>query len=222
MLKFYYHPLSPISRRVWIALLEKEIPFDPVVVDLRGKQFEEDFLAISPFHHVPVVVHGAVRLIESIAILDYLDRQFQQQPLSPTTPADLARMCMLQLMVTNELLPKLVAVVNAEHQPLSEKTLAHLETCFQFLASQLRDQAYFGGELLNLADIVAGSTVPLFSRLGVSLQPYPSLQRWQSRVLERPAWQETQPSDHDLQRWKRWIQLQMKRRSRGPQQKPVG
>ena len=215
MLKFYYHPLSPISRRVWIALLEKELPFDPVVVDLRGKQFEKDFLAISPFHHVPVVVHEDVRVLESIAILDYLDRQFRQRPLSPTTPADVARMRMLQLMVTNELLPKLVSVVNAEHQPLSEKALAHLETCFRFLEDQLRDQAYFGGELLNLADIVAGSTVPLFSQLGVSLQPYPSLQRWQSLILKRPAWQKTQPSDHDLSRWKRWIQLQVKRRVRG-------
>ncbi|MBE9080490.1 glutathione S-transferase family protein [Romeria aff. gracilis LEGE 07310] len=221
MLKFYYHPLSPISRRVWIALLEKEIPFDPMVVDLHGKQFEEVFLAISPFHHVPVVVHGDIQVIESIAILDYLDNQFHQRPLSPATPADIARMRMLQLVVTNELLPKLVAVVNAEHQPLSGKTLAHLETCLHFLEHQLSNQTYFGGELLNLADIVAGSTVPLFSRLGVSLQPYPSLQRWQSRILERPAWQKTQPSDHDLQQWKRWIQLQMKRRVRERQQKSV-
>lgn len=214
MLKFYYHPMSPISRRVWIALLEKEIPFDPMVVDLRGKQFEKDFLAVSPFHHVPVVVHGDIRVIESIAILDYLDSQFHQRPLSPATPADIARMRMVQLVVTNELLPKLVAVVNAEHQPLSEKTLAHLETCFQFLEQQLSDQVYFGGEMLNLADIVAGSTVPLFSRLGVSLQSYPSLQSWQSRILDRPAWQQTQPSDLDLKQWKRWIQLQVKRRVR--------
>jgi len=122
VLKFYYHPLSPISRRVWIALLEKELPFDPVVVDLRGKQFEKDFLAISPFHHVPVVVHEDVRVLESIAILDYLDRQFRQRPLSPTTPADVARMRMLQLMVTNELLPKDRGLNKRVNMPNNEET----------------------------------------------------------------------------------------------------
>jgi glutathione S-transferase len=36
MLTFYHHPLSPISRRVWLALLEKKIAFQPIIVDLRG------------------------------------------------------------------------------------------------------------------------------------------------------------------------------------------
>ncbi len=222
MLKFYYHPLSPIARRVWLALLEKEIPFEPVVVDLRGKQFEADFLALSPFHHVPVVVHEDLRLIESLAILDYLEHRFPQVSLTPSSAASIARMRMVQMVVTNELVPKLVAVANAEHQPLSVEVNRHLETCFQFLEEQLGDGDYFGDDgaasakenRLNLADILTGATVPLFSRLGLSLQPYKSLCRWQSRISERPAWQLTTPSDPDLQQWQRWIQLQVKRRQR--------
>lgn len=214
MLKFYYYPLSPISRRVWIALLEKEIPFEPVLIDLRGKQFEDDFLRINPFHHVPVVVHEEVCLIESLAILDYLDHRFPAMPLSPTAPAEIATMRMVQLMITNELLPKLVSVVNAEHSPLSEENVRHLEVCFQFLEQQLGDRTYFGGDSINLADVVAGATVPLFCRLGISLEPYVSLRAWQSRLMERPAWVETNPSDRDLQQWQRWIQLQVKRYQR--------
>ncbi len=214
MLKFYYHPLSPIARRVWWALLEKEIAFEPVIVDLRGKQFEPDFLAISPFHHVPVLVHNDVRLIESLAILDYLDHQFPQPSLSPTAPAALAQMRMVQMVVTNEVITQLVAVVNAENQPLSIAKKEHLETCFRFLEEQLGEEEYFGGDRLNLADILAGSTVPLFSRLGISLQPYESLFRWQVRITERPSWQQTNPGDDDFQQWQRWIQLQVKRRQR--------
>ena len=72
MLKFYYHPLSPLSRRVWIALLEKEISFTPVIINLQdGEQFKRDFLAINPFHHVPVIIDDGLRIIESLAILDY-------------------------------------------------------------------------------------------------------------------------------------------------------
>ena len=218
MLKFYYHPLSPIARRVWIALLEKEIPFEPIVVDLRGKQFEEDFLTLSPFHHVPVLVHQDLRLIESLAILDYLDLQFPQMPLTPQTPAAAAQMRMVQMVTTNELLPKLVSVVVAnEEQPLPQEITSHLETCLRFLAQQLGDGDYFGGEHLNLADVVADATVPLFSRLGLSLQSYESLQQWQSKITARSAWQLTKPDDPDFRLWQRWIQLQVQRRQRNRQ-----
>ncbi len=211
MLKFYYHPFSPIARRVWIALLEKEIPFEPILVDLRGKQFEEDFLAINPFHHVPVVLHGDVRLIESLAILDYLELEFPQVSLWPEGGAAIAHMRMVQLVSTNELLPKLVAVFAAEGHPLPQDVVSQLEVCLGYLNQQLGEQAYFGGDRLTLADIVAGSTVPLFRRLGVSLQPYAALDRWCDRIMARSAWQLTQPSEPDFAQWKRWIQLQIKR-----------
>ena len=87
MLKFYYYPLSPLSRRVWIALLEKEIPFTPAIVSLKnGEQFKPDFLAISPFHHVPVIIDDGLRVLESMAILDYLESKYPQNPLLPNEP----------------------------------------------------------------------------------------------------------------------------------------
>ncbi|MEL6788888.1 MAG: glutathione S-transferase family protein, partial [Cyanobacteria bacterium J06607_15] len=79
MLQFYYHPLSPLSRRVWIALLEKQIQFEPVVISLAdGEQFKPDFLNISPFHHVPVIIDDGLRVLESLAILDYLESKYPQ------------------------------------------------------------------------------------------------------------------------------------------------
>ncbi len=214
MLTFYYHPLSPISRRVWLSLLEKEIPFDPVLVDLRGQQFKEDFLFINPFHHVPVVVCEDVCLFESMAILDYLESRFPKKPLSPRSARAIAQMKMVQMVVANELLPKLVAVANAEHQPVSEAVNQHIATCLQFLERQLGEQTYFGGDHINLADIVAGSTVPLFYRLGISLQPYTLLQRWHALIIQRPTWQLTNLSDEAFRQWQRWIQLQIKKRQR--------
>ena len=63
MLEFYYHPLSPLSRWVWIALLEKEIPFASKIINLQdGEQFKPEFLAISPFHHVPVIIDDNLRV----------------------------------------------------------------------------------------------------------------------------------------------------------------
>lgn len=38
MLTFYYNPLSPNERRVWLALLEKGLAFEPAVLELNGDQ----------------------------------------------------------------------------------------------------------------------------------------------------------------------------------------
>ncbi|MBD2082139.1 glutathione S-transferase family protein [Leptolyngbya sp. FACHB-17] len=164
MLTFYYHPLSPIARRVWICLLEKGIEFEAQVVQLHLKeQFEAEFLALNPFHHVPVLLDGEVRLIESIAILDYLDAQYPQPRMSLQTPVELGKMRMIQMVTINEIMSCLSAVITTEQDhPKAEM----LNTGLEFLELQLESD-YFGGDCLNLADCVVGSTLPLFRRLGV-------------------------------------------------------
>lgn len=48
MLKFYYHPLSPVARRVWLALLEKELPFEQILVNLaKGEQRTSSYLDLN-------------------------------------------------------------------------------------------------------------------------------------------------------------------------------
>ena len=84
MLKLYHTPISANSRRVWIALLEKEIPFELVPLKLDGDQFQPEFLAINPFHHIPVLVDDDFRLIESLAILDYLEAKYPSPAMLPT------------------------------------------------------------------------------------------------------------------------------------------
>lgn len=214
MLTFYYHPLSPVARRVWLALLEKQIPFHPVVVDLRGEQHKPDFLALNPFHHVPVIVEDELKLIESLAILDYLEYAYPKIALLPQSTTAIAKMRMVQMVTTNELMPKLPPVANVEIQPLTDKLRNELSTGLQFLEDQLGNNNYFGGDNLNLADIVVGATVPLLFRLGIASEPYPHLQQWQERLFTREAWQQTEPNEDDFASWKRYIQVTIKRYQR--------
>jgi glutathione S-transferase len=213
MLTFYYHPLSPIARRVWICLLEKQIPFEPKIVQLQHKdQFEPEFLALNPFHHVPVIVERDVKLIESIAILDYLDRAYPTPPMSLDNPAALGKMRMVQMAIANELMPIAPAIVVAEGQLYPEHPKAQtLTAALTFLEGQLSDRYYFGGEAIDLADCVAGATLPLLRRLGVDFSEYPQLEEWMDRLCDRPSWRQTEPSADDFDRWRRWIQLMVKR-----------
>jgi glutathione S-transferase len=60
MLKFYYATISANSQRVWITLLEKQIPFEPIIVNLDGEQFQSEFTAIDPLQQVPAIVDNGL------------------------------------------------------------------------------------------------------------------------------------------------------------------
>ncbi len=215
MLKFYYHPLSPISRRVWLLLLEKQISYQPIEVNLgNGQQFEPEFLTINPFHHVPVIVDDDFRIFESLAILDYLELRYPDLALMPTKIQAITKMRMVQQVTVNELMSNVTAVVNAQQQPLSDTQQTRLATAWQFLDDELQGKTYFGGDRLNLGDIVVGATIPLFYRLGVSLNDYPCLDAWRQRISDRPAWQQTQPDESNFGRWQKWVQLQIRRKNK--------
>jgi len=214
MLKFYYHPLSPIARRVWIALLEKEIPFEAVIVNPKeGEQLKPEFLSLNPFHHIPVVVDGDLRILESLAILDYLEAKHPSPSLMPKEPTEIAKMRMVQMVTTNELITKIPALLIASNSSeLDKATVQQITTVLDFLSEQLGDSAYFGGDDLSLADITAGAALSLLVRLGVELKEHPAIAAWHERIIARDSWQQTEPDDDSFNIWKKWVSLMLKRR----------
>lgn len=105
MLKLYHTPFSPNSRRVWITLLEKGLEFELVEIKLDGEQFKPEFLAISPFHHIPALVDDGFNVVESLAILDYLEAKYPTPAMLPKDAKDLAIARTVQLVTVNELFP---------------------------------------------------------------------------------------------------------------------
>jgi glutathione S-transferase len=212
MLKLYYARPSAYARPVWLALLEKQLPFEMVAVDLSGQQFEPDFLAINPFGHVPVLVDGDVRVIESMAILDYLEARYPEISLLPTEAVVVAHVRMVQMVTLNELLPavfKLLlgdgrsskASVEVEYAQLRAKnTLA-------FFEDLLGSARYFAGDQLTLAEIMAGTLVHKLPDLGIALEDYPRLMRWSERLLARPAWQQIELSAEEWSTFKRRMRV---------------
>jgi glutathione S-transferase len=57
MLRLYDYPQCPFCRKVRIALAEKGIKYEKVLVGLRKKeQKNKDFLKLNPYGKVPVIV----------------------------------------------------------------------------------------------------------------------------------------------------------------------
>ncbi len=212
MLKLYYARPSVYARSVWLALLEKQLPFELITVDLSGQQFEPDFLSVNPFGHIPVLMDGDFRVIESLAILDYLEARYPDRPLLPTEPRALATVRMVQLVTLNELLPpvfKLLMQDNRSAETSAEIAYAQLraKTTLGFLEELLAESQYFAGDQLTLAEIVAGTIVHKFPDLGVSLAGYPGLERWSQRLLARPTWKQIELSAEEWSIFKRRMRV---------------
>ena len=208
MLEFYYHPQSPLARRVWIALLEKDISFTSIVVSLKdGEQFKPDFLKINPFHHVPVIVDDGLRVLESMAILDYLECKYPNYSLLSKDASQLSKIRMAQMVANNEL-SSLVIPLIAETQDSIELAQAKrkIKRIFKFFAELLAEDTYFGGDRLSLGDIVAGNNVILVGKLGFDFDENKKIKQWCDRLMQREIWQRTQPNDEQVAIFKQTVQ----------------
>jgi len=91
-MKLYWHPFSIFPRRVRIALLEKGIAWDDVMIDLPGGAHRSaDFRRLNPFAQVPVLQDGDLVISESVAILEYLEDRYPAPALMPAGAAGRAR-----------------------------------------------------------------------------------------------------------------------------------
>ncbi|MEO1673700.1 MAG: glutathione S-transferase family protein, partial [Cyanobacteria bacterium J06631_2] len=194
--------------RVWIALLEKEIQFEPIIINLAdGEQFKPDFLKISPFHHVPVIVDDGLRVLESLAILDYLESKYPQQPLLPRDPAQIANVRMAQMVANNELSSLVIPLmVETEDSPQLAQARRKIKRIVKFLAELLGNNPYFGGDRFSLGDIVAGNSILLVGKLGFDLSQFETIECWCDRLMQREAWQQTQPNDQQVAIFKQTVQ----------------
>lgn len=199
MLKLYYTPLSLNARRVWVALLEKQIEFEAIELNLDGDQFQPEFSAINPFQRIPVLMDGDLTLMESLAILDYLEAKYPTPALLPAEPKTLGIVRMVEMVALNELLPptfpltrQMLGVPGDTAEKL-EKSKQQILTVLGFFEGLLADdRPYFAGEQFTLAEVVAGTLVPALAMFDVSFDEYPKLRVWCDRLMARSSWQQTE------------------------------
>ncbi|HEY9861380.1 MAG TPA: glutathione S-transferase family protein [Candidatus Obscuribacterales bacterium] len=198
MLKFYYNPVSVNARRVWVALLEKQIPFEPILVELNGAQFQDEFTAINPLQRIPVIVDQDLRVVESLAILDYVEAKYPTPSLMPSHPEAIATVRMVEMIAVNELQPATIPLtrplvgLEVDAQKV-EEARQRITTVLQVYENLLNSHAFFAGETLTLADVVAGTLVPSLPLFGFSFEAYPRLQVWSEQLSQRQSWQQTTP-----------------------------
>ena len=97
---------SSASYRVRIALNLKGIDYDSRQVDLRaGDQQSDEYRAVNPQGFVPMLEIDGHRLTQSLAIINYLDLKYPNQPLLPASAADRAHVVAMALTVACDIHP---------------------------------------------------------------------------------------------------------------------
>ncbi|WP_293341384.1 glutathione S-transferase family protein [Microcoleus sp. CAWBG58] len=203
-MKLYHTPISTNSSRVWVALLEKKLDFELVEIHLDGDHLEPEFVAMNPFHRVPVLVDGDFTVVESLAILDYLEAKYPEPAMLPKDPKDLAIVKMVELVTVNELGPALYPLSSERmgwgipEAQVIEKAKEKVDSVLTFFEGLLDDRPFFASNTVTYAECVAGTVVPLLSWVDVSIDGYPKIQAWCDRLMSRSSWQKTRFTETDL------------------------
>lgn len=222
MLTLYYARPSLYSRPIWLALLEKKLPFELIHLQMDGDQFSEQFSQISPFNRIPALVDNNLPIIESVAILDYLETKYPNPSFLPSDAETLAKVKMVQMIGLNELIPAAGGLFIHQNNPSElEYSRQRILKVLTTLENLLGDKPYFAGQQFTLAEIVTGTLIPELPRCNISLSNYPKLSNWCERLLARESWQQIQLSDEEFNNFKRRLGVMVKIWSKRRRQKTL-
>ncbi|XP_061714693.1 probable maleylacetoacetate isomerase 1 [Cydia pomonella] len=185
---------SSCSWRVRAALVAKRLSFEERSIDIvkQKQQKTESYRVICPSQKVPALVIDGVTLVESMAMLQYLEDTRPQPSLAPSTPLLRARM------------REIVETVVAGIQPLQNVGLrgsfedeAHytkfvrhwtvrgLETLEELLSRTARDRMYCVGNQLTYADIcLVPQVYNAVGRHNINISTYPTVVRLYEALLK--------------------------------------
>lgn len=200
MLKLYSHPFSTFGRRVRIALQEKNIPCEQVLVDIAARKHREpEYLALNPYSRVPTLVDGDLVLYESTAILNYLEALFPEPPLIPADAQGRAlvdmhmKLCDLQFtrQASTIIFPKRFLPKERWDEALFAQMRAEIDKHLAILERQLGDNEYVVGNKYSLVEVCYAPFLEFLDLIEVK-QP-PRIAAWKQRILTRPSAQQTKP-----------------------------
>jgi len=199
----YGIPGSPYVRMPLLACEEKGVAYRIERLGF-GDQRSPEHLARHPFGRVPAIEHDGFSLYECQAIVRYIDQAFDGPSLTPSDPRAQARMNQVMNICDWYVMPSLSAgicfnriVAPILGRPANEEAVKAAiplaTTALKALEDILGDQAYFAGDRVSLADLMAVAHLDLVpqSPEGAELIAGSPLLAWLDRMAARPSVQKT-------------------------------
>jgi maleylacetoacetate isomerase len=205
--KLYGYFRSSAAYRVRIALNLKKLPYDQTAVHLTrngGWQWSEEFRAINPQKRVPALAlsSGEV-LLQSLAIIEYLEEVFPDPPLLPVDAIERAQVRAVSQIIACDIHPlnNLVAL-NYLKGPLKHDQAAaddwyrHWVTQgFDAIEALLRPGPYAFGAQVTVADLCLVPQVFNARRFKVVMEKYPKIAAVDAACLKLPPFDRARPEN---------------------------
>jgi glutathione S-transferase len=189
MIHLYSTYYCPYALRTRIVLKEKKLDYRHSEIDLQNKP--PDFLEVSPYGKVPVLLDGDARIYESAVINEFLDEKYPEPPLMPSTPEERAYVRVWVDFANSRLMPAGFRAVRGPEEKRAEalrQFLEHLQT----LDREIDGKSWLAGDQFTLADV---AYAPVFARLAleesVDWGLFPNLKGWWEGISLRPSYQAT-------------------------------
>ncbi|MDY6946952.1 MAG: glutathione S-transferase family protein [Pseudomonadota bacterium] len=195
MLRIYGHPFAAFYWKVLIAAYERNVPFEFLMIDGDHPENAQAIARLAPTGQFPVLLDGARTVIESAAIIEYLDLHHSNA--SPMVPADPraaieARqmdsifddyvMSPLSRMVFNVLRPE-----DKRDPHLPAEMQATLDKSYAWLNQWMSGRTWAANDSFGLADCAAAPAL-FYAHWGYPIaQSHTALRDYRARLLARPS-----------------------------------
>lgn len=207
-MKLYGFSRSSAAFRVRIALNLKRIAWEHFNVSLPdGDQFQDDYAKVNPQARVPTLIDGDNTLIQSMAILEYLEETHPEPAFLPSGAAARARVRGLADIIACDIHPlNNLAILKFLGKEMGADKDAVNVTWYQhwiyegfnaleaLLASDGATGKFAHGDTPGLADICIVPQVFNAQRYECDLSPYPTLMGIFAECMKLDAFDSAQPS----------------------------
>jgi len=200
--KLYTYFRSSAAYRVRIALNLKGVSYESVPINLlKGEQREPRYGAVNPQHRVPSLDIGSTILIQSPAILEYLDEAYPEPPLLPVGAVNRAKVRAIASLIACDIHPlnnsgTLAYLKNrlGHDQAAADAWYAHwVREGFDAIEAMLGSGPYAFGARITLADIYLVPQVFNARRFNIPLDAYPKIVAVDAACAELKAFQDAAP-----------------------------
>jgi maleylacetoacetate isomerase len=205
--KLYGYFRSSAAYRVRIALNLKKLPYDLTPVHLTrngGWQWSEEYRGINPQRRVPALaLSTGETLLQSLAIIEYLDEVYPDPPLLPADAIARAHVRAIAQMIACDIHPlnNLVAL-NYLKGPLDQNQAAadewyrHWVTQgFDAIEALIKPAPYACRAHVTLADLCIVPQVFNARRFKVDMGKYPKIAAVDAACLKLPAFDKARPEN---------------------------
>lgn len=206
-MKLYSYFRSSAAYRVRIALNLKGLAYETAPIHLvrdGGQNYRAEYRAVNPQMRVPALVNEAGDvLIQSLAIIEYLDEIHPQPPLLPKEPVARANVRALAQLVACDIHPlnntsplRYLKHQMGQQQEAIDAWYRHwILSGFEALEALIGSTPYACGPAVTLADICLVPQVANARRFKVPLEKFPKIVAVDAACLALPAFDRARPEN---------------------------